>query len=805
MQIQTEVTFLFLEKAPPARSRSKNVGRCFQPFAILTLTCALLTMAVGCGSNGFNGSSQIPHTQSQIQVAVSPRNAVLSPGTQERFTATVQGTSNTAVTWAASAGSISSDGTFVAPVVSDGTQITITAKSATNSAQAESVVTIQRPGKLAITTSPLSGALVNTPYSDDLMASGGTPPYKWNISTGSLPPGFSLQATNGGVAGTTSQRGQYAFTARVTDAASTSATRSFTLSVSAATSSNYDGPAELPRVYLNTAVSDTPAPGSTINVLAGGDLQNALNQANCGDTVMLQAGATFFSGSTYGGPFTLPAKACDDRHWIILRTSAPDTSLPPEGTRMTPCYAGVASLPGRPALACTSTKRVLATISYSGTGDGPLIFAPGANHYRLMGLEVTRTANDGKSVASLIGPTQHCSMSQIVLDRLYIHGTPVDETRRGVRLSGGTSIAVQDSYISDLHCSVTGGCTDSQAVAGGTGSLPMGPYKINHNFLEASGENIIFGGGPATQTPADIEIRFNHFFKPMTWLQGQPGFAGPAFIVKNHFELKNAQRVLFDSNVLENTWGGFSQHGYSVVITPKNQHDGKDDTNVCPLCLVTDVTVRYVTISHVGGAFLIANALSGPHGGPPSKGERYSIHDVIADDIDAVKYTGYGIFAQLSTIATPLLQRVTINHVTAFPPHVLFAVGAPEPVQMLGIVFTNSIVTSGDSPFTSTGPFPNAPNCAHSHIPLTTLTHCFSGSTFSSNAILAAPQQYSPSKWPTRNFFNSAIAIGLVNYNNGTGGDYHLLPSSPAIGAASDGSDLGANVDAVLSAVSRTQ
>jgi len=41
-----------------------------------------------------------------------------------------------------------------------------------------------------------------------------------------------------------------------------------------------------------------------------------------------------------------------------------------------------------------------------------------------------------------------------------------------------------------------------------------------------------------------------------------------------------------------------------------------------------------------------------------------------------------------------------------------------------------------------------------------------------------------------------------VNFNNGDGGDYHLLPASPATGAANDGTDLGADVDAVLAAVS---
>jgi hypothetical protein len=77
-------------------------------------------------------------------------------------------------------------------------------------------------------------------------------------------------------------------------------------------------------------------------------------------------------------------------------------------------------------------------------------------------------------------------------------------------------------------------------------------------------------------------------------MKGQPGFVGGfdgnPFIVKNLFELKNAERVLFESNILENSWGGFSQAGFAILLTPKNQalHAG----NVCPSCQVTDVTIR---------------------------------------------------------------------------------------------------------------------------------------------------------------------------------------------------------------------
>jgi Putative Ig domain len=786
---------MFLQGASPSFSPSRRwLPSGPQRIVVLVLACSVLTMTVGCGTNSWTQTTQGTQSASQIQVVVWPRTVMLGPAVQQRFIATVRGTSNSAVIWSASAGSISTDGTFTAPHASNGTRIAIAATSAIDPTQrATSLVTIQRATRLAVATSSLGGAVVNTAYDANLSASGGTPPYRWTISGGSLAPGIQLRATTGALAGTTTQPGAYSFTAKVTDVASNSATQSFTLAVSAATTGNFDGPAELPRVYLQTTLADTPAPGSTITVNAGGDLQAALDKANCGDTIELQAGATFT-----GGHYTLPAKACDDQHWIIVRTSAPDASLPPEGTRMTPCYAGVASLPGRPAFVCTSTQKVLATIVYLGTGDGPVIFGDGANHYRLLGLEITRPVG-GMPVGALISPNS--SMDRIVLDRLYIHGTPTDETRRGVRLSGATNMAIQDSYISDFHCNSHGTCVDSQAISGGLGSLPMGPYRIVNNFLEAAGENIIFGGGKATLAPTDIEVRRNHMFKPMIWKQGQPGFIGVTVIVKNHFELKNAQRVLFEGNILENSWGGFTQFGYSILLTPKNQDINGE--NVCPLCRVTDVTVRYVTISHVGGVFEISNGLSDA-GGPPLEGQRYSIHDVIADDIDGPAYNGHGTFAQVSTIARPLLQSVAINHVTAFPTRTMLNIGGPNSEKIPGFVFTNNIITSGQYPVWSTG-HDGRSNCAYSDIPVQTVQRCFSGYVFSNNAILGSPSNYPPSSWPSGNIFSSTEAIGFVNFNGGNGGDYHLLSSSQAKGQTTDGGDLGADVDAVLSTIDGVQ
>jgi hypothetical protein len=82
---------------------------------------------------------------------------------------------------------------------------------------------------------------------------------------------------------------------------------------------------------------------------------------------------------------------------------------------------------------------------------------------------------------------------------------------------------------------------------------------------------------------------------------------------------------------------------------------------------------------------------------------------------------------------------------------------------------------------------------------LKTINKCFSNYQFPFNAILDSP--LSSSDWPNGNFFYSTSTIGFVNYKNGNGGDYHLSPASPAIGAASDGKNLGADMDAVLNAI----
>jgi hypothetical protein len=567
--------------------------------------------------------------------------------------------------------------------------------------------------------------------------------------------------------------------------------------------SNYDGPAELPRMIVLSAMVDTPAPGSIIAVNAGGDLQSALDNARCGDVIELQAGATFT------GPFLVPAKNCDSKHWIIIRTSSPDSALPAEGQRATPCYAGVASLEGRPQYSCTNPQHAMAKVQMQTRGDGPLKLAPGANYYRFIGLEVTRPAGTPGPARLMFvkGTADH-----LVVDRSWLHGAPQDETHAGVNLNGMTNVAIVDSYFSDFHCiSKTGACVDSHAVAGGTSNTQDGPFKIEGNFLEAAGEAVMFGGGAATLTPTDIEILNNHFWKPWQWMKGNPNFIGGPdgnpFVVKNHLELKNAVRVLVQANLMENTWGGFSQTGGAILLTPKNQHT-KSGANVCPLCQVTDVTICYVHVSHGGAGIQMATVLSGDakDGAPALAGTRWSIHDVVLDDL-STKYVGGGTaFEIMNGWPKNVLNTVTINHITGFPDptsHMMIIGNLAKNAPMYGLVFTNNLMITGRYPVWNTG---GQTSCAFKDVPITSIAKCFATFTFGNNGLIAPPPEFPPATWPSKNIFPQTIDdVGFVEYNNGNGGNYALQTNSPYKNKGTDGKDLGADIVGLNAALANVE
>lgn len=88
---------------------------------------------------------------------------------------------------------------------------------------------------LAVTTSALAGGTVGSAYSQTLQAIGGTSPYTWAVTSGSLPSGLSLNSSTGVISGTPGSNGTSNFTVTATDSSSpTPQTASAALSITIA-------------------------------------------------------------------------------------------------------------------------------------------------------------------------------------------------------------------------------------------------------------------------------------------------------------------------------------------------------------------------------------------------------------------------------------------------------------------------------------------------------------------------------------------------------------------------------------------
>lgn len=234
------------------------------------------------------------------------------------------------------------------------------------------------------------------------------------------------------------------------------------------------------------------------------NLQTAINDAVAGDVILLRAGETF------KGNFTLRAKSSTSTAFITIRSDAPDSSLPADGVRLIPY--------GRPG-ANVAAGKLPRLVGQSGTWQStPVIRTePGAHHYRLQFLEIDGIGNLGYGTLVQLG--EHTSAQTtfaaaprfIVLDRVYLHGHHTKGMRRGIALNSAAT-DILNSYIVDFLA-----IEEAQAIAGWNGA---GPFRIINNHLEATGENIMFGGSdPKTLNlvPSDIIIRGNYLTKPLAW------------------------------------------------------------------------------------------------------------------------------------------------------------------------------------------------------------------------------------------------------------------------------------------------
>ena len=477
----------------------------------------------------------------------------------------------------------------------------------------------------------------------------------------------------------------------------------------------------------------------TINVKAGGDFQKALDNAQPGDTIVLQAGAS------YTGPFTLPKKDASAVDYITIRTSTPDSSLPSSTTRISP-----------------DDSSLLPKIVSPGGGQPALQTAAGAHHYRLLGLEI-RPNNASAAIYDLVelgdGDKAQNTLDKVphhlLFDHCLITAFPAQTLKRGIALHSAET-TIQNCYVAGFKSAEQ----DAQAIAGWNGP---GPFHILNNYLEASGENLLFGGStPAIPglVPTDIEIRGNYLYKPMSWRQGEPDYAGIPWSVKNLFELKSARHVTFEGNVLENCWGDVNS-GYGAINLTVRADSG-------PQATIEDVTIRNNILKHTSEGF---NILGQDEGRVTQTGHGIRIENNLFLDINGGSLRGDGIFLKINGMADVVVNHNTVIH----SGNIITAYGAPN----TGFVFANNIIKHNEYGI-----------IGQDHASGTdTLRTFFPAAVVRRNVIVGADM----TAYPTDNFYPTALAkVGLVDPQSD---DYRLRPDSAYKGKATDRKDIGCDLD----------
>ena len=173
---------------------------------------------------------------------------------------------------------------------------------------------------LTITTKALPTSISGTGYSDALVASGGTPPYTFAQTSGTLPAGITLGST-GLLTGSTTASGTFTFGVTVTDSSAPPQTASQTLMLvvvpplAITTTTLPNGTAGIP--YSATIVT-TGGQGTVSQTVTSGALPTALSLSTSGTLSGTPSGAGIFTFTITATDQTVPPQVASQFYSITI-------------------------------------------------------------------------------------------------------------------------------------------------------------------------------------------------------------------------------------------------------------------------------------------------------------------------------------------------------------------------------------------------------------------------------------------------------------------------------------------------------
>jgi hypothetical protein len=343
--------------------------------------------------------------------------------------------------------------------------------------------------------------------------------------------------------------------------------------------------------------------------------------------------------------------------------------------------------------------------------------------------------------------------------------------------------------------------TVAAAAVPGGGSLPAGTYAYRVVARRAAGMSNVANSVPATEVSASlsttgaITISWSAVAGAQTyavygrtpggqniyWVvsslfftdtgvagtSGTPPTSATKWLVKNVFELKNAQDVVIEGNVFENAWVA-GQSGYAIGFTPRNQG------GTAPWAVVQRVVFRNNLVRHAAGGVNILG-----HDSPNVS--RQANHLTIQNNVFYDVSGSWGAGSRLFLIGDGA-DSVVVDHNTADTTDsaILYLYGNST-------AETNMRYTNNMSAHNAFGVIGN-----NVGVGLLAINAYLPGGEFARN-VLAGGQA---SSYPTGNEFPT-VADWQAQFVNFAGGNYRLLAGSPYKNAGTDGKDLGADVDTV--------
>jgi len=603
-------------------------------------------------------------------------------------------------------------------------------------------------------------------------------------------------------------------------------------------------------VLLFLALTSIPAAASTLIVPAGGDFQAALNAANLGDTIVLQAGATYMPAVD---SFFLPAKSLGtgtDADYITIRTSNL-AGIAPDGQRIDPALHG------------SSLARLVGK-----TGYAVVTANAGAHHYKFIGIEITTTGNTSVYTPDLVNlgayftRQQRLDTNHIFFDRVFIHAAEISASNlfpttlertsgRGIG-AGITELWVVNSYIAGFcgkYPSATpnaGQMIDAYGIYSDTGP---GPIHIVNNYIEAQFNNIFIGGAgmttPNTGTVSNGTVSSATLSNVNNLAVGdlialpyaacnptntgnsrvKPWETGKVTSINGNnitFSIVQAQNscvpaapdnggtarwkgdLIHDLEVRRNTlnkpdvWNSFSYPKAWIEI--KQLRNGVIDGNDMYSGIGTAIAL---TARNEDGASPWSTVENVTISNNRIRGYKWGFSLLMTDNEQPTMMGGNiairnNLFYQPKPVtgsAANFLQMVAGHDISA-EHNTLVQPGSPvvDDLPTPNFIFRNNIVAN----------YQYGMQCTISPY---TLSTCWSNLVMLGNVIIDTRWDKGEGplsiRYPRGNYYvNSSNEIGFVNMDNG---DYRLAPSSKVRGKASDGQDPGCDIPELMKALNGNQ